>query len=346
MKDEVIRKISLIEELGTSIRLIKLGFGEYQNLDMANDFYYLPFQLISSGFERLMKCYICLGHIEKVGSFPEPLLFRKKLGHDLLKLKRHITENYFQENSQALSDDLTYIETDEDLEKLIGLLSEFGKFARYYNLNVVTGEVDPGIDVKALWEEYETSYVLGNKVFLEKLTDYETRNEGLDLITQKIIEKLERFTRALSRQFTLGKLGALAQQYSSSVYDFLMLMDSELGNIDYRKNTTRFVQRDHKPHKRTLKDEYNRKRNKDFKSRLITKETYACEWPFYAEEVIIECRQKHWCVVTIDNFDYALNGAAKGRYKIEDVHEAGMAILGKSVGPFIDMALKLGEEIN
>ncbi|HUX59289.1 MAG TPA: hypothetical protein VMV77_20120 [Bacteroidales bacterium] len=346
MKDEVIRKISLIEELDTSIRLIKLGFGEYQNLDMANDFYYLPFQLISSGFERLTKCYICLGHIEKVGSFPEPLLFRKKLGHDLIKLKRHITENYFQENSQALSDDLTYLETDEDLEKLIGLLSEFGKFARYYNLNVVTGEVDPGIDVKALWEEYETSYVLGNKVLLEKLTDFETRNEVLNLITKKIIEKLERFTRALSRQFTLGKLGALAQQYSSSVYDFLMLMDSELGNIDYRKNTTRFVQRDHKPHKRTLKDEYNRKRNKDYKSRLITKETFDGEWPFYAEQVIIECRQKHWCVVTIDNFDYALNGAAKGRYKIEDVHEAGMAILGKSVGPFIDMALKLGEEIN
>ena len=346
MKDEVVRKISLIEELDTSIKLIKLGFGEYQNLDMANDFYYLPFQLISSGFERLMKCYICLGHIEKEGVFPKPELFRNKLKHDLIKLKNHITTNYFQENSQALSDDLTYLKTDKDLEKLIGLLSEFGKFARYYNLNVVTGEVDPGIDVKALWEEYETSYVLGNKMLLEKLTNFETRNEVLDLITRKIIEKLERFTRALSRQFTLGKLGALAQQYSPSVYDFLMLKDSELGNIDYRKNTTRFVQREHKPHKRTIKDEYNRKRNKDYKSLLITKDSFNEEWPFYADKVIIECRQKHWCVVTIDNFDYALNGAAKGRYKIEDVHEAGMAILGKSVGPFIDMALKLGEENN
>jgi len=343
MKDEVVRKISLIEELDTSIKLIKLGFGEYQNLDMANDFYYLPFQLISSGFERLMKCYICVGHIEKDGDFPKPELFRNKLKHDLIKLKNHIIENYFQENSQALSADFTYLKTDKDLEKLIGLLSEFGKFARYYNLNVVTGEINPGIDVKALWEEYETSYVVGDKLLLDKFKDFESRNEVLNLITQKIIEKLERFTRALARQFTLGKLGALAQQYSPSVYDFLMLKDSELGNIDYRKNTTRFVKRDHKPHKRTFKDEYNRKRNKEYKSKLITKENFDGEWPFYADQVIIECRQKHWCVVSIDNFDYALNGAAKGRYKIEDVHEAGMAILGKSVGPFIDMALKLGE---
>ena len=127
MKDEVIRKISLIEELDTSVKLIKLGFGEYQNLDMANDFYHLPFQLISSGFERFMKCYICLGYIENEGTFPKPELFRNTLKHDLIKLKNYIIKNYFQDNSQALSADLIFLKTDKDLEKLIGLLSEFGK---------------------------------------------------------------------------------------------------------------------------------------------------------------------------------------------------------------------------
>ncbi len=344
MNDEIIRKSSLNEELITSIRLIKLGFGEYQNLDMANDFYYLPFQLISSGFERLMKCYICLGYYEKEGRFPEPMLFKNTLRHNLVELKRHITENYFQENSIALSEDLAFLEADKDLEKLIELLSEFGKFARYFNLNVVTGEVDPGIDVKASWKKYETSYVLNNKELLEKLSDFATRNEVSNSITRKIIEKLERFIRALSRQFTLGKLGTLAQQFSPNIYDFLMLKDVELGTIDYRKNTTRYIQRDHKPHKRTIKDEYNRKRNKDYKSQLITKESFNGEWPFYAEKVIIECRQKHWCVVTIDNYDYALNSSAKGKYKIEDVREAGMTILGKPIEQFTDMALKLGEK--
>jgi hypothetical protein len=51
MDVEFTRNIALIEELETSVRLLKLGFGEYQNLGGANDFYYLPFQLISSGFE-------------------------------------------------------------------------------------------------------------------------------------------------------------------------------------------------------------------------------------------------------------------------------------------------------
>jgi hypothetical protein len=300
--------------------LLKLGFGEYQNLGGANDFYYLPFQLISSGFERLMKCMICLGHIEKNGNFPEPNLFRNILKHDLIKLKNHIAEIYFQENSKALSEDLDYIKNDKDLETLIGLLSEFGKFARYYNLNVITGEINPGIDIKAAWEEYETKIVLNDKELLKKLT------------------------RALARQFTLGRLGKLAQQNSPIIYDFLMLRDEQIGNTDYRSNTTRYVQRDHKPHQRTSADDYERKHNKDYKSKLVTKNEFDGDWPFYADKVIVECRQKHWCVVTIDNYDYALNAAAKGKYKIEDTLEAGMAILGKSITPFIQMALDLGKE--
>jgi len=344
MQDEIVRKILLKEELDTSIKLIKLGFGEYQNLDMSNDFYYLPFQLISSGFERLMKCYICFGHIEKYDEFPAPELFRNKLRHDLQKLKNHITENYFQENSKALSDDLSYLKTDKDLDKLIGLLSEFGKFARYYNLNVVTGEINPGIDVKALWEEYESSYIAKDRLLFEKLNNVELRDEVLNIIAQKVIKKLERFTRALARQFTLGNLGGLAQQYSSSVYDFLLLEDSELGTKDYRKNTTRYSQRNNKPHKRTFIDRLRRLFSNSYKSKLVNKADFNGEWPFYENQVVIECRQKHWCVVSIDGLDYALNGAAKGRYKLEDVHEAGMAILGNSVGPFIEMALKMGEE--
>ncbi len=340
----MIRKVLLKEELDTSIKLIKLGFGEYQNLDMSNDFYYLPFQLISSGFERLMKCYICFGHIEKFNKFPEPELFRKKLKHDLLKLKNHITDNYFQENSKALSDDLSFLKTDKDLDKLISLLSEFGKFARYYNLNVVTGEINPGIDVKALWEEYELSFILGDKKLLEKINNFESSDEVSRIITQKIIKQLEMFTRALSRQFTLGRLGDMAQQYSSGIYDFLLIEDSELGTKDYRKNTTRYTQRKYKPHKRTIFDKYQRFINKEYKSKLVNKADFNGEWPFYSNQIVIECRQKHWCIVSIDGFDYALNGAAKGRYKLEDVHEAGMAVLGKTVGTFIEMALKMGNK--
>ncbi len=345
MDNDVTKNLALYEELESSIKLIQLGFGEFQNLDMANDFYHLPFQLISTGFERLMKCHICLGHFEIHRIYPAPNFFARKLKHDLLKIKKHIIENYYKtENIPALNEDFKYITEDQDLECLINLLSEFGKFARYHNLDVVTGATSPSIDVSTLWKEYETDLLLKDKELMEKISDLEKQKEVSDAITRIIIIKLEMFTRAIARQFTLGQLGKLAKQYSPAVFTFLMLRDSELGTTDYRKHTTRYKEKERKPHKRTVFDEIQRKMNKNYISRKVCKSEFDGDWPFYIDEVIIECREQHWCIVSIDGYDYALNGSAKSRFKIENAHGAGMAVLGKSTGAFFNMALELGKK--
>lgn len=52
MAEIEIQKIaSLIEEFETANKLIRLGFGELQNINLDNDFYFLPLQLLSQGFE-------------------------------------------------------------------------------------------------------------------------------------------------------------------------------------------------------------------------------------------------------------------------------------------------------
>jgi len=55
---------------------------------------------------------------------------------------------------------------------------------------------------------------------------------------------------------------------------------------------------------------------------------------------------EHWCIVMIDGYDYALNGAAAGRYKMETPHDAGMAMLGVSIGGFISMVLNFPITVN
>jgi hypothetical protein len=120
-----------------------------------------------------------------------------------------------------------------------------------------------------------------------------------------------------------------------------MLKGEELGTKNYRTGTTRYKAKQRKPRRRNFLDEINRKFNQNYTCRHIRREDFEGDWPFYHQEIIIECRYGHWCIVTIDGNDYALNGTAQGRYKLEDVHNAGMAVLGKSVAPFIDMALNL-----
>jgi hypothetical protein len=345
MNNHVVEDIHLIEELTTTINLIEIGLGELQNISLTNNFYFLPFQLVSSGFERLMKCHICLGFYENNNRYPDFIYLKScggRSGHDLIELKDKILDSFFQTNNiPAIEEDLDFIRNDNNLNYLIDLLSEFGKYARYYNFDIVTNRSMPSRDVKSAWNIYINNFIQSNPDLSNKSIQFESQNEVIQTVYREIVVKFERFVRAISRQFTIGQLGAKARKYSPILDPFIMLSDEQLGNKDYRNRTTRHKTKIENVHQRTILDEAKRKFNDKYKHKLIKKSDYDGEWLFYYDEIIVECRENHWFIVTINGNDYALNGAAKARYKLEDVFEGGMAILGKSIQPFIDIAKEL-----
>lgn len=338
---QTLKYIALLEEFDTSNKLIKLGLGELQNINLNNNFYFLPFQLLSQGFERFMKAYICIGHFHIHQVLPN-FIYLKNLGHDLEKLLKKIIDNfYFDYHRPQFAVDREFIKSDMDLKELLFILSEFGKLARYYNFDLITDNAQIGINTIKLWTDFEDK-ILDEKDY-EKLMDYNLSQEVYQKITNHITIVFEKFISALSRQLIFKCLGKKGLQIlASSSFNFGKLYDEDFGKKDYRSQTTRYRETPKKVHKRTLVDEVQRWIDSEYRSRRIKKSEYAGEWPFYAEEVIIECRQKHWCIVTINGFDYALNGSAQGRYKLEFPHDAGMAILNKSIADFIKMALELG----
>jgi len=342
--EEISKHYAVYDEIETSSKLIRLGFGEIQNLDQSNDFYFLPFQLLSQGFERLMKSHICLGYLYKEGKYPT-ISYIKTLGHDLEKLLKEILSEYFidQERTILLNDKI-FLKNNVELKELLYILSEFGKLARYHNFDVITGSQKPSVNPKDLWVAFQNKIIFSDTTIMSKIDNWDLHNEVFGDLSRYILITFEKFISALSRQFSFGALGEKGIQFSIPFSDFGVLYDKNFGNTDYRHNTTRYQTKPRKIHKRTPADELDRKYNSNFISQSIKKIEFDGEWPFYTDEVIIECRDKNWCIVTIDGYDYALNGSAKSRYKLEDAHEAGMAILGKGTGEFIKMALDLGRQ--
>lgn len=339
---EIQKFVALNDEFETASRLVRLGLGELQNINLDNDFYFLPFQLLSQGFERFMKAYICVAYVEKNKTLPD-YSYIKLLGHDLERLLSEIISNYYISYKPIqFESDWRLINDDADLKELLYILSEFGKFARYYNLDFITGNSKIGINPKEAWRKFENKIKPVDAQTMQKLINQDLDREVYQEITNYIIDIFERFIAALSRQIVWGALGQLGKQLTiNSFFDYGTLYEKDFGRTDYRKNTTKYNEVPKRIHKRTVLDELNRILNPDFKSKKLRKCNYNGDWPFYVDEIIIECRQKHWCIVTIDGYDYALNGAAKGRYKLENPHDAGMAILGKGIGDFISMALAL-----
>lgn len=339
---EITKHMALLDEIETSYKLIILGFGEIQNINSNNNFHFLPFQLLSQGFERFMKSYICLAYENIHHEYPT-FKYLKNLGHDLESLLEEIIEKYyFDYNRPQYKVDVEFLKNNNDLKELLFIISEFGKKSRYYNFDLITENREIPLNTKELWANFENKHLFKDEKLLSKLFSQETEHEVFYKLNSVIIIIFEQFIFALSRQIIFNCIGEKSRQMSSSsFFDFGMLYEKDFGNKDYRKNTTRYKETPKKAYKRTLKDNLERKLNPNIKYKKILKSEFKGEWPFYSEEVIIECRYKYWCIITIDGYDYALNGSAKGRYKLENPQDAGMVIMDKNSSDFIKMALEL-----
>ena len=97
---ELVKFFCLLEELESSRDLIKSGFGHLQEIDMGNTFYHLPHQLMASGLERFMKCYVLLIYDGRHGSCPDNTYVRR-LGHDLQKLLKLICTDFYGGTERA-----------------------------------------------------------------------------------------------------------------------------------------------------------------------------------------------------------------------------------------------------
>lgn len=340
MNADTTKFLCLYEELETSRELIRAGFGSLQEIDMSNDFYHLPHQLMASGFERLMKCYISLVYEGKKGSYPDRK-YMKQLGHDLeALLERLCNEFYGGKTRPYVKKEFDFITTDQTLQECIRILSLFGKHGRYYNLDIVAGSSQSPINPREEWESLESS--------IEDITPFLDDTESLyrdyyPRVQSQLVAKMERLTRAIALQFTIGdhadKNGRLRQ--ASGIYtEFRSLRDEELGTIDYRRSVQILKQEEKNWIKRSEQEIINGK----WPTRIITKAEFGEEWPFRTDRVIVECRNDLYCIVHINGYAFSLNGITQSHLEVPCPHEAGVAVLGKSVGPFRDMAFELCKE--
>jgi len=330
--------MALIMELETARDLIKAGFGELQEIHLGNDFYHLPQQLLASGLERLLKSYFCLVHEARNGAFPD-VAFLKSIGHSLADAKEKLIDEYFDANGRPLLiADLDFLRNDALLDGIINILSEFGKMARYYNLDIVAGSPNPPINPSSEWERLETR-IEDPSPYLTLDSLEALHRDYFPRVNAKIVGILERFVRAVCMQFTLGNHGGRLKQLMGTVSEFIFLRDDEFGMTDYRRSVARNQQTKANWSKRSKEKALGSK----WPSALAVASDYGEKWPFRTDEVVVEYRDDMFCVVNVNGYDFALNGSAKTRFGYPDPHDSGVAILGRSIGPFIDLAFSLGK---
>ncbi len=231
-----LQNVAIIEEVRTSIELIKAGLGHLQRIDGANDFYHLPILNLASGFERLMKTIICFHILRETGDFPIKSPWpRSRKGHDLVFLLDKITSECFSNDYLKLAcaqTDIKYLCDDALLKDANKILSEFGMNNRYYYLNIVLDKTINASSMEQQWRQLEFDILSIKKDWQRKLK-LSNINENFRYIYNEIIVMFEKCARALTRLFTLGGLGDEAKSCTGYITPFLFLRDDQLGKQTY-----------------------------------------------------------------------------------------------------------------
>ena len=213
--------------------LSHFGLQALSSLDSANDRYHIPLQLLAQGIERLLKLTYVLGEANRSGQLPTQAKV-KRFGHDVLALTDAIVviaraDQQFV-SRPAVAADLDFIDCNDDLRRILKVLSHFGKQGRYLDLDLLLGEhVDaPGDGPEQAWQELESRFLQGQPDWMSSLATGQASPGPYRALAEHFAETLQRFLRAVCRMWTLGPLSEHGKRLVGIIDRFLFLTDGQL----------------------------------------------------------------------------------------------------------------------
>ncbi|NVK83342.1 MAG: hypothetical protein HWE21_03420 [Cytophagia bacterium] len=230
------REISLIVELQRAIKYLRLGLSELQNITPANDFYDPVFLHLSNGIERMLKVMLCLSFKEQNNRLPNTNeIWKLKEGHDLMLLKKKVEKITIPPSARWCEGDYETIVSDDSIDLVCLILAKFAQKSRYFNLDAILG-YDQDFDSQREWERLETflaKKAFGESEYYKLLAHPKSLNAIYKTINKELIVLIERFVRALCRQFVFGNFSKESNKFLIVISDFYLIEDEQLGHTVY-----------------------------------------------------------------------------------------------------------------
>lgn len=233
---EIHRDAAVFNEIKRAVKYLRNGLAEVQKISGANDFYDPALLFLSSGLERLLKSMLCLSFKEKHERFPKiGEIWSAKTGHDIVFLKTKVEKICVPTNLPFIADDCKIITNDPDVNRICEILAKFGMQARYFNIDVILGHEQSFNSVEE-WELLESEIVkshFGEAKYHELITSPNSLDTIYDASKKHIVQKLELFFRALTRQFIHGNFYGESKTFWFEIDDFSDMDDDQIGTTDY-----------------------------------------------------------------------------------------------------------------
>lgn len=168
------KQIYLEYELIDTKWIFERAFRELNSINLVNEHYFPVLRLLSEGFERLFKISIAIAY------WNDENKIRNKASqlHDLEKLLDRLIFAYGEKQPLIL------LKNDQLLKRMISTLSYFARYGRYYNLDVICGNLKQDDSPISDWKQIETDIqlTLPHVEELKKLQSHISIND--EILTQ------------------------------------------------------------------------------------------------------------------------------------------------------------------
>jgi hypothetical protein len=146
---------------------------------------------LSIGLERLLKLIYLIDHaLRSGGAFPSDGDLRKRFGHDLTAL--HAEALAIRLRIEDEGEQFVFAVPDPTLSaRIVGVLAEFARATRYYNLDYLLGSKKPGRDPIVAWNDDVGQYLMSDYPARLRRKDEELAAEAEVLLADKVILRQE-----------------------------------------------------------------------------------------------------------------------------------------------------------
>jgi len=336
-----IEKINaVIEEVEASFNFIKEGIKSLDNQTSPTSSNHVSLQLLSSGFERLVKILLLLKEKHLTGEFPQTegkknYFSQFDNGHGIKKMVENLVS--YSEEVEIMNkipmviEDLDYLKNDTRFKTFLEVITDFSKFQRYYYIDTIVKKEKQENNSFEKFKSLIFSY--SDDIDVSKLTyDEEDR-----FVLNSTIITIEKGVRAISRFFTHG-LGDEGKRHFGGFGSFIILKDDDLGKLNYLIPKIN-PQKEYSPWK---SNEMKYLKIKLLaKSKIINSSEHE-SWPFLVDNVkVMNYKNGRYCLIKIGKEIFALNGKAIGEFKLPIYYVSEQVKPRATENYLLDIALKL-----
>jgi len=316
---EIEKIVAISEEIEASFNFIKEGIRTLDNQNSTISSNHISLQLLSAGFERLVKILLLLKEKHLTGEYPKTegrtnYFNQFDGGHGIQKIVENLIsyseDVEFMNKIPMVVEDLGYLKNDTRFSTFLEIITDFSKFQRYYYIDTIVNKERQENNSFEKFKSLISSY--SDDIDVSKTT-YEKENK---FVLNSTIITIEKGVRAISRFFTHG-LGDEGKKHYGDFGSFILLRDEDLGKLKYLIPKIN-PQKNYSPWK--SHDLKYLKIKATSKSKVI-KSSEHDSWPFLVNNVeVINYKNGNYCLVKIGKEIFALSGKAVGKFKLPHYH--------------------------